>query len=74
MEINASVQSNGGLLFDIYTVDPMLPPSGNPFKYHEEVWSLQPMISPKRFDIFPLDWEMLRRSRCVQIFIYKSHP
>ena len=23
---------------------------------------------PKRFDIFPLDWGMLRRSRCVQIF------
>ena len=23
---------------------------------------LQPMIPPKRFDIFPPDWEMLRRS------------
>ena len=27
---------------------------GEPVKYHEEVLSLQPMIPPKRFDIFPL--------------------
>ena len=40
-------------------------PSANPFKCHEEVLSLQPMIPPKRFDIFPPDWEMLRRSRRV---------
>ena len=40
-----------------YTVDPMLPSSGNPFM------SLQAMIPPKRFDIFPLHWGMLRRSR-----------
>ena len=26
-----------------------------PFKCHEEVLSLQPMIPPKRFDIFPLN-------------------
>ena len=30
----------------------MLLPSGNPIKCHEEVSSLQPMIPPKRFDIF----------------------
>ena len=36
---------------------------------HEEVLSLQPMIPPKRLDISPPDWGMLRRSRCVQIFI-----
>ena len=47
----------------------MLLPSGNPFKCHEEVLSLQPMIPPKRFDIFPPDWGMLRRSRCFQIFL-----
>ena len=35
-------------------------------KCHEEVLSLQPMIPPKRFDIFS-DWGMLKRSRCVQI-------
>ena len=37
-----------------HTVEPMLLPSGNPFKCHEEVLYLQPMIPPKRFDIFPL--------------------
>ena len=39
-------------------------PSGNPFKSHEDVLSLQPMIPPKRFDIPPL-CGMLRRSRSV---------
>ena len=48
----------------------MLLPSENPFKYHEEFFlSLQPMIPPKRSDIFPRDWEMLRRSRRVLIFL-----
>ena len=36
---------------------------------NEEVLSLQPMIPHKRFDIFPADWGMLRRSRYVQIFL-----
>ena len=36
------------------TVDPMLSASGNLFKCHEEVLYLQPLIPPKRFDIFPL--------------------
>ena len=36
----------------------MLPPSGNPFKCHEEILLLQPMIPPKHFDMFPPDWEM----------------
>ena len=53
-----------------YTADPMLLPSENPFKCHEEILYLQPMIPPKRFGIFPSDWGMLTRSRCVQIFLY----
>ena len=40
----------------------MLLPSGNPFECHEEVLYLEPTIPPKRFDIFPPDWGMLRRS------------
>ena len=28
------------------------------------------MIPPKRFDISPLDWGMLRRSRRIHIYIY----
>ena len=30
----------------------MLLPLGNPFKCHEEVLYFQPMVPPKRFDIF----------------------
>ena len=54
MAINVSVQYNDGLLLDIIlTVDPMLLPSGNPIKCHQEVLSLQSIIPPnKRFDIF----------------------
>ena len=48
----------------------MLLPSGNPFKCHEEILSLQSIIPLKRYDIFPPDdWGMLRRSRYVQISI-----
>ena len=50
----------------------MLLPSGNPFKCHEEVLYLQSMIPSKRFDIFLPDRGMLRRSRCVQIFLETS--
>ena len=70
MVINISVQYNGGLLPDmILSVDPMLLPSGNPLKCHQEVLSLQPMIPPIRFDFFLPDWGMLRKSRCVHIFL-----
>ena len=53
----------------LYCWDPMLLPSGNPFKCREEVLYLQPIIPPKCFDIFPPDWGMFRRSRRVQIFL-----
>ena len=37
MASNVSAQYNGGFLPDIiHTVDPILLPSGNPFKCHEE--------------------------------------
>ena len=48
---NLNVQYNGGLLPDY--IDSMLSASGNLFKCHEEVLYLQPLIPPKRFDIFP---------------------
>ena len=48
MAINVNVQYNRH-----YTVDPMLSASGNLFKCHEEILYLQPLIPPKRFDIFP---------------------
>ena len=53
MAVNVSVQYNGGLLPDIILLtQPVLLPSRNPFKCHEGVLYLQPMIPPKRFDIF----------------------
>ena len=52
MAINVNVQYNGGFLFRHYTVDPMSSASGNLFRWHEEVLYLQPLIPPKRFDIF----------------------
>ena len=71
--INVSVQYNGGLLPDIilltqcyYHRETRLP------KCHEEVLSSQPMIPPKRFDIFPSDWGMLRRSMGAFRFLFKN--
>ena len=53
MATNVSVRYNGGLLPDIILLtQSMLFPSGNLFKCHEEVLYLQPLIPPKRFDIF----------------------
>ena len=56
MAINVSVYSidSGGLLPDIILLisNVTTPSSGNPFKGHEEVSSLQPMFPPKLFDIF----------------------
>ena len=58
MAINVSVQYNGRLLPDIMLLTQCSLPSGNPFKCHEELLSLQPMIPPnKRFDIFPSVWD-----------------
>ena len=66
-----SVQYNGGLLPDIILLTQC--------RYHRRVirlnalksffLSLQPMIPPKRSDIFPPDWEMLTRSRRVLVFL-----
>ena len=53
MAINVSVQYNGGLFPNIILFTQSLFPSGNPFKCHEEVLYLQPVIPPKRFDISP---------------------
>ena len=45
MEINVSVQYNGGLLPDII-LSTRCSYIGGPFSYHEEVLSLQPMFPP----------------------------
>ena len=69
LAINVSAQYNGGLLPDIILLPQWLYHGGNPFKCHEEVLYLQPMIPPKRFDISPPAWGMFRRSRHVLIFL-----
>ena len=55
MAITVNVQDNGGLLPDIILLTQCYFHRGtNPFKCHEEVLYLQPLIPPtKRFDIFP---------------------
>ena len=71
MAINISVlvHYNGGLLPDITLLTQCRYHRGIRLKRHEEVLYLYPMIPPKRFDIFPPGWGMLRRSRCVQFFL-----
>ena len=72
MAINVvSVQYNGGFHpYIILLTQRYYHSLGNLIKCHEEILSLQPMIQPKRFDIFPPDWGMLRRSRRVHIYIF----
>ena len=62
-------QYNGGLLPDIILLTQCYCHNkGNSFKCHGEVLYLQPMVPPKRFDTFPPDWGLLRRSRRVLNF------
>ena len=50
----------------------MLLPSRNPFKYHEEDFDLQPMIPPKRVDIFPPDWGICSEGLDAFRFFFKD--
>ena len=67
MVINVSVQCNGGLLPDIILLT-LCDSIGEPFQYHVELLSLQPMFPPKPFDYledldaFRFSLNMLRRS------------
>ena len=47
MVINVSVQYNGGLLPDIILLT-LCDYIGEPFEYHVELFSLQPMFPPKQ--------------------------
>ena len=47
----SSVQYNGGLLPDILLLT-LCDYTGGPFRYHEELLSLQPMFPPKPFYTF----------------------
>ena len=52
MAINVSVQYNGRVLPDMILLTQCYYHRGAPFECHEEALYLQPMIPPKRFDIF----------------------
>ena len=53
--------------------DPSLLPQGNPFKCNEEVLYLQPMIPPKRFDIFSLIRAVLMGTKsCTKILNFST--
>ena len=63
---------NGGLLPDIMLLTQCYNHRGTRLNAMKRFLSLQPMIPPKRFDIFPPDWGLLRRSGSVQIFNIKQ--
>ena len=63
--VNVSVQYNGGLLSDSILLTQCYYRRGTRLYAMKRFCNLQLMIPPKRFDIFPPDWGMLRRSRRV---------
>ena len=66
---NVSVQHNGGFLAGIILLTQCYYHRGTRLNAMKRFCiHLQPMIPPKRFDISPPDWGMLRSSKCVQIF------
>ena len=70
MAINVNVQYNDGLLPDIILLTQCYYHRGTPFKCHEEVFcicSLRSHLNVLTF--YPPDWGMLRRSRCVLVFL-----
>ena len=75
MATDVCVQYNGGLLPDIILLTQCYYHNHGGTRLNamnEKVLSLKPMIRPKRFDILPPDWGMLRRSRRVQIYFFKQ--
>ena len=68
MAINASGQYNGGRLPDIIMLTQSYYHRGTHLNAMKR-FCICSLIAPKRFDIFPPDWGMLRRSRRVQILL-----
>ena len=72
MAINVSVQYNGGLLPDMILLTQCYYHRGTPLNAMKRFCiNLQPIIPPKRFDIFPLTGGCSEGlgSRCVLIFL-----
>ena len=74
MAINVSVQRNGGFLPGIILLTQCYYHRGARLNATKRFCTCSPMIPPKRFDIFPPDGGMLKRSRCVQIFLDAVRP
>ena len=73
MEINVSVQYNEGLLPDIILLI-RCGYIGEPFRYHEEVLSLQAMFPPKPLDTFsPEGGSSEGLDLCVCVCAFSSH-
>ena len=68
MAVSVSVQHNGGVFPDIIVLTQCYYHRATCLDAMKRFCFKQSMIPPKRFDIFPL-CGMLRRSRCVQIFL-----
>ena len=70
MAINVNAQHNGGFLPDIVLLIQCYYHRGTRLNAMKRfcICSLD-MIPPKRFDISPPDWGMLRRFRCAQMFL-----
>ena len=64
---NVSVQHTGGFLPDIILLTQCYYHRGTRLNVMK---NLQPMIASKRFDIFPPDWEMLRKGLDAFRFLF----
>ena len=65
MAMNVSVQYNGGLLPDIILLTQCYFHRGTRLNAMKRFC----IYPPKRLIFFPPDWGMLRRSRCVLVFL-----
>ena len=73
MEINVSVQYNGGFLPDIILLT-RYGYIGEPVWYHEEVLSLQPMFPPKPSDIFSPESGCSEGLDAFRFFLNNNYP
>ena len=73
MAINISVQYNGGLLPDIILLTQCYFHRGTRLNAIQEVLYLQPLIQPKRFDIFsPLRAVLMGTKSCPKILNFST--
>ena len=69
MAINVSVQYYGGFLPGIILLTQCYYHRGIRLNAFKRFCICSLCVQPKRFDVSPPDWGVLRTSRCVQIFL-----